>query len=293
MSTPRIPAPLQSPASPSSEARPVLRAKTIATRVTPEELAEVETAAEGAGKTVAEWLRELALKAARERPADPTELILAEVSALRYMLLNLFHATAQANAEGKHLLPDSVLKIRDQANTAEAGRRPQIARGVSVPGGTGRGQAVSRPMRFPSRTGRLFWFLFWLAVGPLVLIFPASAWLYWTLTPLQKVYLTTYAASSVGAGMPHSEMTIRWVMKTAPKRKPIPASAEDVVTGPDPKLPVSLSPKAIAEGWRGVAYSAPEKVPADALAKGLREYVYDGVSVWWLFGRPCSTALPC
>jgi hypothetical protein len=80
MSTPRIPAPLQSPASSQGEARPVLRAKTIATRVTPEELVEVETAAEGAGKTVAEWLRELALKAARERPADPTELMLAEVS---------------------------------------------------------------------------------------------------------------------------------------------------------------------------------------------------------------------
>ena len=74
-------------------------------RVTPEELAEVETAAEGAGKTLAEWLRELALKAARERPADPTELLLAEVSALRYMLLNLFHATAQANAEASICCP--------------------------------------------------------------------------------------------------------------------------------------------------------------------------------------------
>src|SRR5581483_2582166 len=78
MSTPRVPAPLQSPASPKDEARPVLRAKTIATRVTPEELAEVEIAAESAGKTVAEWLRELALKAARQRPADPAELMLAE-----------------------------------------------------------------------------------------------------------------------------------------------------------------------------------------------------------------------
>jgi Type IV secretion-system coupling protein DNA-binding domain len=146
-------------------------------------------------------------------------------------------------------------------------------------------------MRFPSRTGRLFWFLFWLAVGPLVLIFPASAWLYWTLDPLQKVYLTTYAASSVGAGIPHGEMTIRWVMKTAPRRKPVPASAEDVVAGPDPKLPVSLSPKAITEGWRGVEFSAPEQVPADALAKGLRDYVYDGVSVWWLFGRPMLNSL--
>ncbi|MFZ0661206.1 MAG: hypothetical protein WAM66_00805 [Acidobacteriaceae bacterium] len=116
MSTPRIPAPMQSPASPSGEARPVLRAKTIATRVTPEELAEVETAAEGAGKTMAEWLRELALRSARQRPADPTELLLAELMATRYVLLNLFHATAQANAEGKQLLPDSVVKIRDQAD---------------------------------------------------------------------------------------------------------------------------------------------------------------------------------
>jgi hypothetical protein len=44
------------------------------------------------------------------------ELLLSEVSAARYMLLNLVHATAQANAEGKHLLPESVLKIRDQAD---------------------------------------------------------------------------------------------------------------------------------------------------------------------------------
>ena len=116
MSTHRIPTPLQSPASPKDEARPVLRVKTIATRVTPEELAEVEAAAEGAGKTVAEWLRELALRTARQRPADPVELLLAELMATRYVLLNLFHATALADAEGKHLLPDSVLKIRDQAD---------------------------------------------------------------------------------------------------------------------------------------------------------------------------------
>ena len=146
-------------------------------------------------------------------------------------------------------------------------------------------------MHFPSRTARLFWFLFWVAVGPFILIFPASAWLYWTLEPLQRVYLTTYAASSIEAGIPHSEMNIRWVMKTAPKRKPIPASAEDVVAGSDAKLPVNLSPKAIAEGWGGVGYSAPEKVPADALAKGLRDYVYDGVSAWWLFGRSMLNSL--
>ncbi len=93
-------------ASAGVEEKPGFRTKTVATRITPEELREVEIAAERDGKTLAEWLRDLALKAARQRPADPMELLLSEQSATRYMLLNLFHATAQANAEGKHLLAD-------------------------------------------------------------------------------------------------------------------------------------------------------------------------------------------
>jgi hypothetical protein len=99
----------------SAQEKPGFRTKTIATRITPEELREVEAAAEKNGKTLAVWLRELALNAARERPADPTELMLAELSALRYMLLNLFHASASAQTEGKYLLPESVVKIRDKA----------------------------------------------------------------------------------------------------------------------------------------------------------------------------------
>ena len=99
----------------SAQEKPGFRTKTIATRITPDELREVEAAAEKNGKTLAVWLRELALNAARERPADPTELLLAELSALRYMLLNLFHASASAQTEGKYLLPESVVKIRDKA----------------------------------------------------------------------------------------------------------------------------------------------------------------------------------
>jgi hypothetical protein len=102
--------------SPTDTGRPGQRAKTVATRLSPEELREVEAAAERDGKSLAEWLRELALRSARERPGDPIELLLAELMATRYALLNLFHATALAGAEGKQLLPDSVLKIRDQAD---------------------------------------------------------------------------------------------------------------------------------------------------------------------------------
>jgi len=115
LSTPGTTAPQPRNASAGVEEKPGYRTKTVATRITPEELREVESAAERDGKTLAEWLRDLALKAARQRPADSMELLLAEQSATRYMLLNLFHATAQANAEGKHLLAESVLKIRDQA----------------------------------------------------------------------------------------------------------------------------------------------------------------------------------
>ena len=141
MSAPRIPTPLQSPALPSGEARSVLRAKTIATRVTPEELAEIEAAAEGAGESLAEWLRELALKAARERPANPAELVLSEVMALRYVLLNLFHASASAQTEGKFLLPESVVKIRDQANARKlVDARKLLAAFLSQEGSGGGGR---------------------------------------------------------------------------------------------------------------------------------------------------------
>ena len=92
------------------------RTKTIATRLTLEELAEVESASEEAGKPLSEWLRDVALTAARERPSDPIELLLAEVWATRFALLSLFHTGAQATLEGKPLSPESVVRIRDRAD---------------------------------------------------------------------------------------------------------------------------------------------------------------------------------
>ena len=116
MSGPRVQADPQSSLPFGEEAKPGFRTKTAATRLTPEELAEIEAAAEAAGQALSEWLRQTALCAARQRPADPSELVLAELWAVRYALLNLFHAAAEAAAENRQLLPDSVLKIRDQAD---------------------------------------------------------------------------------------------------------------------------------------------------------------------------------
>ena len=116
MDTPHIKASFRSDRRPADEATPAFRTKTVATRLTPAELAEVEAAAQSAEKPLAEWLRDTALREARKQTADPTELLLAEVWALRYTVLNFFHAGTQAASEGKQLLPDSVLKIRDQAD---------------------------------------------------------------------------------------------------------------------------------------------------------------------------------
>jgi hypothetical protein len=124
MSSTRTGQNLDSQQPPNADARTILRAKTVATRLSIEELEEVESAAKRDGKTLAEWLRATVLREARQRPADPVELILAELSATRSMLLNCFLLTAQAGAEGKQLLPETVLKIRDKADAL----KPQIAR---------------------------------------------------------------------------------------------------------------------------------------------------------------------
>jgi hypothetical protein len=116
MSSPRVQANPQSSLPFGEEAKPGFRTKTAATRLTPEELGELEAAAESAGQALSEWLRGTALSAARQQPVDPAQLVLAEVWAVRYALLNLFHAASQAASEGKQLSPDSVLNIRDQAD---------------------------------------------------------------------------------------------------------------------------------------------------------------------------------
>ena len=141
-------------------------------------------------------------------------------------------------------------------------------------------------MRFPSRGGRVLLLLFGITLGPFLLVVPASAWLVWTLTPLQKFYLGTYAASSLGATQPHSMTSLRWVMKTAPGCKSIPMLPQAAVAGPNRKLPVSLSAQAVADGWRGVALSSPEKVSSSELAPLLRESMYDGESVPRVLGMP-------
>jgi len=132
MSTTRTGHDFDTQAHATTGARTILRAKTVATRLSTEELEEVESAAKRSGKSLAEWLRDTALTEARQRTADPVEVVLAEVCATRFMLANLFHATAQAAAEGKQLLPETVLKIRETADAQKGTKARKLLQDSSA-----------------------------------------------------------------------------------------------------------------------------------------------------------------
>lgn len=82
----------QQPNAPSLAApNDAYRVKSIATRLTEAELAEIEAAAFEAGKKVSEWLRDTALASVRASQEQQTDtLLLAEIMGMRDLMLNLF-----------------------------------------------------------------------------------------------------------------------------------------------------------------------------------------------------------
>jgi uncharacterized protein (DUF1778 family) len=71
------------------------RAKSIATRLTEAEFAEVDAAAASAGKKVAEWLRDAALAHARAGQEQTDSILLAEIMGMRNLMLNMFAKASQ------------------------------------------------------------------------------------------------------------------------------------------------------------------------------------------------------
>ncbi|WP_158789381.1 type IV secretion system DNA-binding domain-containing protein [Granulicella sp. L46] len=147
------------------------------------------------------------------------------------------------------------------------------------------------PIRFPSRGWRLLWLILLFALGPLLLILPASLWLSWTMNPVQTYYLGTYTACSLLRGDPGAMTTVRYAEKTAPGRTPETLLPDDAVKGSDPKHPLALGSKALAEGWRAVAIASPGKVRAKELQAYLQAAVYEGDSPWAIFLRPICYVL--
>ena len=118
----RIPPPLDS-STPHVEPKPSTALKTIATRLPPAEVKALEAAAEIAGQTCAEWMREaiqLHLKrpARKKKPApDPT--LLAEIVGLHSLVQNLIAAASD--------LPDeTVQRIVKHADAIKEGKAEEI-----------------------------------------------------------------------------------------------------------------------------------------------------------------------
>ncbi len=70
---------------------PSLRTKSISTKVADEEYAQFEALA--GGQTISEWARDVLLNATKPNAAEQT--VLAEVLALRTILLNIHFAVSQ------------------------------------------------------------------------------------------------------------------------------------------------------------------------------------------------------
>ncbi|MGC2330203.1 MAG: hypothetical protein WA581_02015 [Candidatus Acidiferrales bacterium] len=91
--------------------KPVFRRKSIGTKVSEEEYAQLEALA--GGRAIGEWVREVLLREVDGRRTE--EIVLAEVLALRTILLNAFYKLAQ----GEKLTEEGMQAIIDRANAAK------------------------------------------------------------------------------------------------------------------------------------------------------------------------------
>lgn len=128
MSILRIPAPLDSPSA-DAEAKPSKAQKTIATRLPPAEVRAVEAAAEAAGQTCAEWMREAVLlhlkRPARKKKPAPDPTILAELMGLRSLVQNLIAAASDLPAE-------TVQRIVKHADAIKEGKAEEILKRLEI-----------------------------------------------------------------------------------------------------------------------------------------------------------------
>ena len=94
--------------------KPVFRRKSIGTKVSDEEYARLEALA--GGRAMSEWVREVLLRELDGRPARPAdETLLAEVLALRTILLNAFYRLA----EGEKLTAEELQSFIDRADATK------------------------------------------------------------------------------------------------------------------------------------------------------------------------------
>src|SRR5882762_8852277 len=102
---------------------PSLRTKSISTKVTDEEYAQFEASA--GEQTISEWVRDVLLKATKPNAGEQT--VLAEVLALRTILLNVHFAVSQ----GQALTSDEMQQLIERADQTKLSKaRQRLTGGV-------------------------------------------------------------------------------------------------------------------------------------------------------------------
>lgn len=107
---------------------PTLRTKSISTKVSEEEYEQLEKLADG--QTISEWTRDVLLKATT--PNINEQIVLAEVVALRTILLNAFYKLAQ----GETLTADEMQRLIERADQDKF-RKAQERLAAAATGGAG------------------------------------------------------------------------------------------------------------------------------------------------------------
>ena len=114
----------------------------------------------------------------------------------------------------------------------------------------------------------------------------------YTMTPLQRYYVTDYLASSWHKSDPAAttETRLLWKMK---KGKSEFATEQDVVAKPLGQVigtyspePFLLSDKASAEGWATVLQGRRQEINSAKLNTFLEQEIYDGNELWRFFLQP-------
>jgi len=96
-----------------STMRTAIRTRSVGTKVTDEEYSRLESLALGEGLSLSEWCRSVLLEESKgKRPSESETALLAEVLALRTILLNLHFAVARGGA----ISADDMQAIIDRAD---------------------------------------------------------------------------------------------------------------------------------------------------------------------------------
>ncbi len=124
-----------------------LRTKSIGTKVSEEEFARLEQAAQNASKTLGEWCREVMLASANGQAEKVTgaggeaHAVMAEVVALRAILLNVLFK----QAKGEPLTAEEMQRLIDRADSDKLKKARERLDQASV------SKASRDERRFPER----------------------------------------------------------------------------------------------------------------------------------------------